>query len=73
MSVDLTRLPADEEMLRSFGKDTGRAYIQNVLDGLNYYRCLARHCREELVRANAELIEVRNSAHHDRIFGEFRS
>jgi hypothetical protein len=48
MSIDLKRLPEDEEMLRLFGKDTGRVYIQRVLDALNYYRCSALHREGEI-------------------------
>jgi hypothetical protein len=49
MSVDLAKLPDDEEMLRVWEPED--LAIQNVLDALNYYRCLALHCREELARA----------------------
>jgi hypothetical protein len=65
MSVDLAKLPADEEWLRLYGLDVA----QNVLDALNFYRCRAKFAEQELERANAELIEVRNSAEHNRIFG----
>jgi hypothetical protein len=71
MSVNLAKLPADEEVVRKrytseyvFGKST-----QNVLAALNFYRCRAKFAEQELERANAELIEVRNSSEHNRIFG----
>ena len=67
MSVDLAKLPADEELLRT-AIPTPRA-VQNVLDALNWFRCRAMFAEQELERAQAAL----NSAHHDRIFGEFRS
>jgi hypothetical protein len=55
MSVDLARLPADEETVRLIGSSwplgTDPSAIQNVLDALNYYRCLALHREKELARA----------------------
>jgi hypothetical protein len=72
MSVDLTNIPADEEVVRRIGLTNPYSYgqaIQNVLDALNLFRCRAKFAEQELERANAELIEVRNSAEHNRIFG----
>src|SRR6185312_33956 len=76
MSVDLNRLPLDEEALRKHriglneaGHQTLASEVQNVLDALNFYRCRAAFAEQELARANAELIEVRNSAEHNRIYG----
>ena len=62
MSVDLDKLPADEEMVRrlmraSFSRDAPRA-IQNVLDALNYFRCLALHRAGEIDRLRAALTGV---------------
>ena len=72
MSVDLDRLSVDEEMMRLWAfqgcYDLSRA-MNNVLYALNLYRCRAKFAEQELERANAELIEVRNSAEHNRIFG----
>lgn len=51
MSVDLARLPADEEKLRCLEeRPLTQASIQNVLDALNYFRCLALHREKELAR-----------------------
>jgi len=71
MSVDLNRLPADEEIVRTMTSrpDISTRPVQNVLDALNFYRCRAVFVEQELARANAELIEVRNSAEHNRIYG----
>ena len=76
MSVDLNRLPLDEEALRKHriglneaGHQTLASEVQNVLDALNFYRCRAALAEQELSRAKAELIEVRNSAEHNRIYG----
>ena len=44
MSVDLKRLPVDEEYLRIYGGDVA----QNILDALNYFRCLALHREGEV-------------------------
>ena len=70
MSVDLTRLPADEEIVRTLANrpEVNERPVQNVLDALNWFRCKAKFAEQELTRANAELIEVRNSAEHNRIF-----
>lgn len=69
MSVNIMRLPFDEEIVRVFGLNTahgGRPLaadsIQNVLDGLNWFRCLS-------VQLGNELREARESAEHNRIFG----
>lgn len=71
MAVDLTKLPDDEETVRATTATlpSKRSAIQNVLDGLNFYRCKALHDEQALRRVEAELIEVRNSSHHNRIFG----
>jgi len=71
MSVDLKRLPADEEIVRTMTSrlDISARPVQNVLDALNFYRCRAVFVEQELSRAKAELIEVRNSAEHNRIYG----
>jgi hypothetical protein len=69
MSVDLKRLPADEEELRVWANnaswhgfsDDGRP-VQNVLDALNYFRCKAKFAEQELYRAQAELTAKRESA-----------
>jgi hypothetical protein len=65
VSVDLERLPEDEEWLRTSDlvdrSDDQRA-IQNVLDALNYYRCKAKFAEQELARAEAELTAIRESA-----------
>lgn len=73
MSVDLTRLASDEEWLRV---DSDEYYdadeaisIQNVLDALNYYRCKAKFAEQELERAEERIVELRDSAEHNRIFG----
>jgi hypothetical protein len=60
MSVDLTKLGADEELTRTAANEYGmggyvrvnetRAAIQNVLDALNWYRCLALHNENEITR-----------------------
>ena len=63
MSVDLERLPEDEELVRSvvpLGRYGPR--VQNVLDALNYYRCKAKFAEQELARAEAELTAMRDSA-----------
>jgi hypothetical protein len=43
--------------------------IKLALDALCHFRNLALSREEEITRLNAELIEVRNSAHYNRIFG----
>ena len=66
MSVNLKKLPADEEAVRQIGLHypSGKhgASIQNVLDALNWFRCLA-------IQRENELLECRESAEHNRIFG----
>jgi hypothetical protein len=73
MSVDLKTLPADEEVVReAINAEWDESFSkagQNVLDALNWFRCLALHREGEITRLNAELIEVRNGAEHNRIFG----
>jgi hypothetical protein len=67
MSVDLKRLPEDEELVRSvvpLGRYGPR--VQNVLDALNYYRCKAKFAEQELKSANETLTAMREGA-------EFRS
>ena len=57
MSVDLKNLPDDEEWVR--GRLAGEAKgdpVQNVLDALNYYRCLAADAEHRLARAERRLI-----------------
>lgn len=55
MSVDLAKLPADEETVRQITTVISLQLlapaIQNVLDALNFYRCLALHREQELARA----------------------
>lgn len=76
MSVDLAKLPVDEGRARKIAGDLdayrhvlSAAAIHNVLDALNFYRCKAIFAEQELARANSLLIETRNSAEHNRIFG----
>ena len=77
MSVDLAKLPADEEAVRGLANSAHLVAmsrnIQNVLDGLNWFRCQAKFAEQELASTNAELIEVLNGSHHNRIFGGDRS
>jgi hypothetical protein len=57
MSVDLKSLPADEEHVRTrLVGDAKGDPVQNVLDALNYYRCLAADAESRLALAKAALI-----------------
>jgi hypothetical protein len=61
MSVDLAKLPADEEIVRQAGNalfGDGANSIQNVLDALNWFRCKAKFAEQELARANADQSQV---------------
>ena len=61
MSVDLAKLPADEEWLRVYASNEpeyrAKAF-RNVLDALNYFRCLALHRAGEIDRLWAALTGV---------------
>jgi hypothetical protein len=53
LSVNLKRLPDDEETVRRMGwadPFTPVDAIQNVLDALNFYRCRAMFAEQELAR-----------------------
>ena len=59
MSVDLAKLPADEEWLRVYASNEpeyrAKAF-RNVLDALNYFRCLALHREGEIERLRAAFL-----------------
>jgi len=62
VSVDLKRLPEDEELVRTSPYVGEPRAVQNVLDGLNYYRCKAKFAEQELSRAESELTAMREGA-----------
>jgi len=66
MSVDLNRLPVDEEVVRTMTSrlDISPRPVQNVLDALNFYRCRAAFAEQELTRLHVQLI-----AENSRIYG----
>jgi hypothetical protein len=69
--IDTAELAEAEQHLRDDpGEDwVDGDYIHTVLDALTFYRTLAGTRLTEISRLNAELIEVRNGAEHNRIFG----